>query len=65
MDGIQATRHIRISGNPLAIYAMTAHHDQEHSNRCREAGMTGYLTKPIEMDRLRKILEIVTSVGSV
>ncbi len=56
MDGIQATRVIRAEGNPLIIYAMTAHHDEQHANLCRDAGMNGYLTKPIQADQLKQIL---------
>jgi len=61
MDGIEATRVIRTSRNPLIIYAMTAHHDEHHANLCREAGMNGYLTKPIQAEQLKQILLVVAS----
>ncbi len=56
LDGVQATRLIRSRRIPVPIYAMTAHHDQQHSDQCHEAGMNGFLTKPINPTDLRRIL---------
>jgi len=57
LDGIGATGAIRAEetrgGNGLPIVAMTGHDSAEDRDRCREAGMTGYLTKPISLDALR------------
>ena len=61
MDGVEATRVIRSQGSRLPIYAMTAHHDEHHANSCRDAGMNGYLTKPIQADQLKQILQSVSS----
>ena len=61
MDGVEATRVIRSTGNPLTIYAMTAHHDDHHASLCRDAGMNGYLTKPIQADQLKSILQSVST----
>jgi len=61
LDGIQATILIRGRGIKLPIYAMTAHHDQDHADRSREAGMTGFLTKPINPKDLQRILQLVAS----
>ncbi|MDZ4849569.1 MAG: ATP-binding protein [Pirellulaceae bacterium] len=61
MDGIQATRAIRESGNSLIIYAMTAHHDEHHATLCRDAGMNGYLTKPVQAEQLKQLLLSVKS----
>ncbi len=47
MDGIEATKQIRGMNLKLPIYAMTAHHDPHHEKLCLDAGMNGYLTKPI------------------
>jgi two-component system sensor kinase len=60
MDGVEATRVIRSQGSRLPIYAMTAHHDEHHANSCRDAGMNGYLTKPIQADQLKQILQSVS-----
>ena len=61
LDGVQATRLIRNLGRALPIYAMTAHHDQHHADLCREAGMNGFLTKPINPVDLQRILSEVSA----
>lgn len=54
MDGYQATRHIRAlpGGATLPIIAMTAHALKGDEEKCLEAGMNGYVAKPINQDRL-------------
>ena len=50
MDGLQATRLIRAAGGAMPIVAMTANamrHDQEV---CRDAGMDGFVSKPIDAE---------------
>lgn len=60
MDGCEAARRIRSSGKPkieeLPIVAMTADAFPEDVKRTRLAGMNGHLTKPIEMEQLRRVL---------
>jgi PAS domain S-box-containing protein len=62
MDGLEATEKIRASekktGRHVAIVAMTANAFEEDRERCLEAGMDGYIAKPvsaksIEMEILR------------
>jgi two-component system, sensor histidine kinase and response regulator len=56
MDGLQATAAIRAAeagtGRHLPIIAMTAHAMKEDRDRCLQAGMDGFLTKPIHQDQL-------------
>lgn len=62
MDGFEATRRIR-SGeagtlNPdVPIVAITAHAMKGDRERCLEAGMTDYLSKPIQPEELRDMLD--------
>ncbi len=60
MDGIEATRHLRSrqgSTSTIPIIALTAHALPEIRNQCVEAGMTGFLTKPVSRDELLNTLE--------
>ncbi len=54
MDGFDATRLIRKEKKfaSLPIVAMTAHAMKGDEERCLEAGMNGYVSKPINQDRL-------------
>lgn len=58
MDGIEATKIIRDiereSGIHTPILAMTAYAFQEDIQRCREAGMDDYISKPINFNEFLK-----------
>jgi len=64
MGGLEATLEIRkretASGRHTPILAMTAHAAGQDQQRCHEAGMDGYLTKPIQTELLRREIERVT-----
>jgi len=61
MGGLEATCKIRerelLSGQHVPIVAMTAHAAAQDEKRCLEAGMDGYLTKPIRREVLRKEID--------
>ncbi len=63
MDGFELTRHIRAeeaisrSGQRTPIVALTANALKGEADRCLAAGMDGYLTKPLTLDRLRQEVE--------
>jgi two-component system sensor histidine kinase/response regulator len=53
MDGVTATVRIRAAhGNRLPIVAMTANAMKADRDRCLQAGMNGFITKPIKPDDL-------------
>ena len=58
MDGIEATRIIRSdpASKKLKIVAMTANALVGDREKCLEAGMDDYLSKPIHVDRLRQVI---------
>lgn len=59
MDGYAATRLIRVMPDrqSLPIIAMTANAQKEDRDRCIEAGMNDYVTKPIDPDTLFGVLK--------
>ncbi len=59
MDGVEATKQIRASSRPdhnVPIFAMTANTFASDRKRCFDAGMSGYIAKPINL------LEITTTL---
>jgi len=58
MNGYEATRMIRAkkSCSKLPIIAMTAHAMKGDEEKCLEAGMDGYIAKPINQERLFHVL---------
>ncbi len=60
VDGFAATRAIRAiqarDGGDVRIIAMTANAMEGDREACIKAGMDDYLPKPVELDRLRKVL---------
>jgi PAS domain S-box-containing protein len=61
MDGLEATRAIRASADVInrrvPIIAMTANALKGDRERCLEAGMDGYLSKPVKPDQLKNKLD--------
>jgi two-component system sensor histidine kinase/response regulator len=59
LDGLEATRLIRQNERwkSLPIVAMTAHAMNGDRERCLEAGMTGYVSKPVRPSHLLQTIE--------
>jgi signal transduction histidine kinase/ActR/RegA family two-component response regulator len=56
MDGYVATRELRKLNVHIPILAMTAHTTYEDKQNCINAGMDGFLAKPISIESLAKEL---------
>jgi CheY-like chemotaxis protein/HPt (histidine-containing phosphotransfer) domain-containing protein len=65
MDGLEATAAIRAreqaTGAHLQVVAMTAHAMKGDEERCLDAGMDGYVSKPISAERLFEAIDRVLS----
>ncbi len=67
MDGYEMTRQLRArepQGLRTPVVAVTANALKGEEARCHDAGMDGYLAKPVSMDRLRATLERWLTVQS-
>jgi PAS domain S-box-containing protein len=60
MDGLAATRSIREdekqTGLHIPIIAMTAHAMKGDKGRCLEAGMDGYIAKPVSSQEIEEVI---------
>jgi len=57
MDGYEATRNIRKTNQALPIIGLSAHAMQGDADKARAAGLTDYMTKPLDEDLLLKKLK--------
>ncbi len=68
MDGFEATREIRKleaqSGGRIPIIAMTAYATEGDRERCLEAGMDNYVSKPISATKLFKAIEALVPTSA-
>jgi PAS domain S-box-containing protein len=69
LDGLQATARIReqerASGGHVPIAAMTAQAAESDRLRCLESGMDAYVTKPVHVPALLKMIEAVGGGSSM
>lgn len=57
MDGIEATRLIKRQYPNMPIVAFTTNRLDENREEFLAAGMTGYLSKPIDRSALKKVIQ--------
>lgn len=61
MDGFEATKEIRKkedgSDKAVTIVALTAHAFDEIKEKCDEAGMDDFLTKPLQLKTIKELLD--------
>ncbi|WP_310830262.1 response regulator [Paenibacillus pedocola] len=68
MDGLTATARIRsgsgVSAEKAVIIAMTANVMEGIQSRCKEAGMDGYISKPLKLSSIKQMILRYTPHGS-
>jgi len=56
MNGIEATKQIRKNNKSITIIALTANVMKDDKDKCFQAGMNEVITKPVQIDNLKTIL---------
>lgn len=61
LDGLEATRRIReeVGLETVPVIALTAFDTGGFRRAAHDAGFSGYLTKPIDFERLHKLIEML------
>jgi CheY-like chemotaxis protein len=63
LDGIEATKQIRLFNSETPIIAVSSHVDYEIKIECAKAGMNAFLVKPFAEDEIRAtVSKLVVSV---
>jgi len=66
MGGLEAAKIYRFTGDEASrkpLVALTADATQESRKACEEAGFDGYLTKPIEVQKLLELVDSLVPTG--
>ena len=64
VDGIEATRQIRMMNITTPIIALTANAFAEDRAKCLDAGMNEFLSKPVEKAKLFGLIARVTNINT-
>lgn len=65
MDGVTATKRIRQSSRPdhdIPIFAMTANTFANDRRSCHDAGMNGYIPKPVNVKDIESALNVIEDI---
>ncbi len=69
IDGLEATRRIRAAdgkdSSRVPVIALTANAYPEHREACLAAGMDGFVTKPLDRERLMRALDDLSRLSPV
>jgi CheY-like chemotaxis protein len=67
MDGVEMARRIRAQpwGEPMVLIVQTGFGQESDFERTRAAGVQAHLVKPVEPERLRRLLAALASGGQV
>ena len=65
LDGIEATRRIKVNHPAIAVLVLTAYDDDQYVFALLEAGAAGYLLKDVHTDELIKAIRAVYAGESV
>lgn len=57
LDGLEASRIIRAKQDSIPIIALTASDTDDDRNACLQAGMDGFLSKPVHREKLAQMLQ--------
>ena len=64
LDGIEATRYIRVFNKTIPIIAITAYADDQMRTECAESGMNAFLAKPCSREDIRDIISDCVEINS-
>src|ERR1700693_6298295 len=57
MDGMALIEHVRKAGLPVTVVVLTGHGSIDQAVQAMRLGATDFLTKPIDIDHLRIVME--------
>jgi len=64
LDGIEATRYIRVFNKQIPIVAITAYADDQMRTECAEAGMNAFLAKPCSREEIKDVISECVEISS-
>ena len=64
LDGIEATRYIRVFNKEIPIVAITAYADDQMRTECAEAGMNAFLAKPCSREEIKSVITECVEINS-
>lgn len=57
MDGLTATKQIRAMGDNTPLYIVSGNVSPDDRASCLEAGATGHISKPLDKDQIRQLVQ--------